>query len=321
MIPLVIWSAPSTVKLGPAPHRVLLALWDFAHRWTEGAGSWFVFPSVERIAAKLGIKARAIYANLRELAGLGLIERETAGNRTGWRLHLRPMLRVVEPAPADVDGNQLALTFPEAPIDLADAPAPELAPEPIARPDNATVHGCALASSTGTEIEPPRGGDSADAVWSDYERDRCAALGGTRRTGAAPASLHRLWQQLGATPEAWGKIREYGRRAIAAAVAARVRPLRIAPQLERWRADGREWARERFDAVMSGTVAPSLPAAPRARTAPAPAPARVQGQIVIGDEADVFEAGGAAAVLDLRSRVLDCDRMADMARGFLRGHG
>lgn len=82
MIPHSVWNA----QLPAGQHRVLLALWDFAHAWREGDGEWFVWPRVATVAEKLGLGQRAVHARLAELEARGWLRRDVSGTRLGWRL-------------------------------------------------------------------------------------------------------------------------------------------------------------------------------------------------------------------------------------------
>lgn len=175
MIPESVWSA----QLPAGQHRILLALWDFAHAWREGDGEWFVWPRVATLADKLGLGQRTVHARLAELEAAGWVRRDTAGARLGWRLVpslKRPQLAAAaDPA---VEETQLGFSFMDVPAGAANGA--ELAP--VDKPctsspsERTPVHGkCTIVQSPPLQEHGSEQKRLAPRSFEDFERQRASA--------------------------------------------------------------------------------------------------------------------------------------------------
>ena len=270
MIPSTIWNASgiSAQPLGSGPHRVLMNLWDYAHKWQQGDAEAFVWPSVDTLAARIGIGVRAVYASLATLEAEGCIRRarDAARGVIGWVLSAVRAAAVacveLEHEP-ELDDAQLAFAWALDEV----KPEPSSTPVPECTPVHCRPVDLCTATSTEQNLNVVRDDDDAGRIWSGYEAHRIRALAssGARatRTGPAPKALRNLHASLGGTPDAWQRIEAYGRRSIELAALAVAQGRTSAPMLVACRADGREWSRDRFDAVMAwGNARTSAPAAP-----------------------------------------------------------
>lgn len=310
MIPTEVWRS----QVGPGQHRVLLALWDYAHGWRQGDGEWFVWPEIGTLAAKIGIKVRALYARLAGLESAGLIAREWSADldRYGWRLTISTA--AAEPEP-ECDEGQLGFAWASsgsandrAPVDNLRMVEPDAA---IASAQTCTppLHERAQPSSLRTEVE--QSGDDMTRAWLAYEAERVRVLGGLARSGRAPETMRALVAAKGLAA-----VIEYGRRAIELAAEAVKAGAPLADKLVRCRSDGGEWSERRFSAV--ALFRPTSP--PRPIVMPPPDPV-VDDRRVDLHEREAWESGGANAVRTLRRAVLSPEAMAAMARGALRTIG
>lgn len=332
MIPAAAWRAPSIgPKIGPGPHRLLLALWDHDHRWRPGHGTGFAFPSHDALAAKLGVARSTVYRGLVELERAGWIRagRSPELGRQGWHLLTEPTAQrdaLPEAATAGA-GEQLALTWgaDDEPAAKNTSAAPSLPPPPASDPN------LRIVASEGSESPPLQGtevkhhDDDASRIWARYERERVAQLGAygaaPLRSGPPPRAMHALAASLGGD---WSAVERYGLTAIELAAAWCARGLDLAAPAVAWRADGLEWTRKRYDRTMAKADASRgavLPAAPMRRIEIPAADPTVDGERVDRFERDAWESGGADAVRAMRAAAMDAGALANAAAGFLRQLG
>jgi hypothetical protein len=330
------WRAPAVGvdPVGPAPARLLLALWDHAWDWRPGAAPPFVFPGVEALGMKLGIGRTAVYRALAELRDAGWIREDSQDGRAGWTLALMPKCaRAVEEETHDE--MQLGFAWPtqeeiEMPAnntpkpvdnvctdhDAEAASIPDVGNPPSARRDSLLSRKHASnhpRSGRGSTSSPPP--DEGVRIFRDYERRRVAKLGDryTLRT-TPPMTLWNLWRELGGNAAAWKLVEAYGKRAIDIAAKAVEAGHEKADQWVKLRADGGEWSKARYDAVMAWQGAAAEPHKPTPPPAPDPV---VDGERVTLLEREAWESGGADAVRRQRAEALSSERLGELAGDFL----
>lgn len=320
----VIPAACAAAPMGSGAKSVLQMLWSYASKWRPGDGPRFVWPSVETIADKLGRKIRGVYANLATLEREGWIvrTRDELG-RKGWDLHPQPVERA--PAEPEVEPDmQLGIAWPE-PGDEASNEAPPPCAQPVEKssaPAELRDESC-NPTCTPVQLHPSIGvtmnhqdtaGQDSLRVFRAYEAHRVATLDGPPARTLPPPGLLTLWRELGGNAKAWKAVEAYGRRAIDIVAGMRDRGDPGWEQRERWRRDGGEWSRARFDAVMAYQGAAAEPQKPSAPPPPDPV---VDGERVTLLEREAWDAGGEAAVRKQRSEALSSERLGELAGGFL----
>lgn len=157
--------------------------------------------------------------------------------------------------------------------------------------------------------------DEGVAIFRAYEQRRIAKLGDRYpKRETPPMTLWNLWRELGGNTAAWRKVEAYGKRAIDIAAKAVESGHEKAGQWVKLRADGGEWAKARYDAVMAWQGAAAEPHRPSAPPPPDPV---VDGERVSLLEIEAWDSGGEAAVRKRRAEVMPPDAMADAAGAFL----
>lgn len=330
------WSASS---VGPGPHRVLLALWDYAHGWRPGDEAWPVWPSPEALAAKLNVSRSTVYRGLTELERAGWIRRAQCEGGPGWLLLLAPEVeqRADRPSPDDAaSAEQLGFHWADPIADRLASESANDAPSVCAPPTVAAVDNSQATAATAPPRRPKvrtatlrrpdspplqeqklnssANDDDASRIWSRYEDERVRLLGGKRRATEPPIGLRLLWRELGGNQAAWAEVERYGLRALELAAAAKAAGREIWPQLVACRADGREWTRKRYDAVCAWQGA--AVDGPKASAPPPPSPI-VDGVRVDRFELDAWDSGGAEAVRKQRAQALSGEQIAASAAEFL----
>lgn len=249
-------------------------------------------------------------------------------------------------APRTIDGRSTDdLRTPE-PLDFAAevralteelrAPRPQRAAAPCVQPVERDTR-CAISEEepcnpARLEVQSPKRkeapmkspsnqdtvGQDSLRVFRSIEQYRVARLGTTIGGPARPYpkgdGLIRLWRELGANAKAWKLIEQYGRRAIDLAALAVEQGADNATKLVKWRSDGGEWDRARYDAVMRWQGAGAEPCTP---SAPPPPDPIVDGVRVDMHEREAWDEGGEVAVRKQRAATLDADKMAAQAADFL----
>lgn len=343
MLPDPIWRA----QLNPGPHRILLALWDYAG-WRPGCGdTWaFVWPSVETIASKLGTTASTVYRGLAQLRREGWIaqaqeqvkSKGVTTTRAGWRLFLEPKGTDDPDAkrrqwPGD-GPEQGEISFP------AGAGGDTTAEDPSS--ENSEGREGSFATSrqkirdlrnpilTGSGSEPSRNvaapakhdDDDEGRIWSEYEEARVRMLGGEHRgvaTAPRRAAIRSLIRAVADTlggnrAAALSKVRRYALGSLETTAAA-VRGKRdCATRLVAARADGREWSFERYQATMARLTAEQASATTRREPEPDPL---VDGVRVDLHEREVYLGGGDEAVRREREQRLGFEQIASLSQGIL----
>lgn len=147
-------------------------------------------------------------------------------------------------------------------------------------------------------------------IFHAYEQHRHTALGGPEPRRTVPASMVSLWQELGGNGAASKKLAEYGRRAIEIAAKMKADDAPGWQERARWRSDGGEWSKKRYDAVMAWQGAGAEPCRPSPPPTPDPI---VDGQRIDLHEREAWEAGGADAVRRQRAEALSCDDLGKLA--------
>ncbi len=325
MIPDSAWGA---LPQHPGPHRLLLLLWQFSG-WRPGGDPPFAWPSVDTLACRLRVKARAVRDALAKLRELGYVReaqevRVAAGRqdvREGWRLFDDPaeaaafdaeraavaQLDLFAGAPSTVYNsvdNEPAATDGRAQVGTERA---QVGTDPCAGghkigpgAHDASLYGAGvelvseLVVSEGPADQADDDDDDVLRTWNAAEAERVRLLGGRPAQPDPPPEYIAAAQRWG--PERLGRAAIDG---IRLAADARARGRHVAPDLVAACTNARAWTPRRIEAIearmesLGGVIACAAEDIPRSHAPPDPA---VDGERVTHFELDAWHSGGADAV-------------------------
>lgn len=245
--------AVTVADVSTGARNMLLYLWSFAKNDEARGQTATVWPSVGTITDAVRCDVRTYRRYILELEKVGLARRVQLprGSKPRLRYELtNPVVAQADVADSSVrcesTGNQAAARTvrPRGRIRPRDPLGTQF--------KNSDVDVSASVSGSGTGVAHDDG-DDADRIWHEYETYRVRSLecygAKPARGGAAPQSLRDLHARLGGDPaDAWTRIANYGRDAVAFAAEAGVEPT-MRTKLVNWRADGGEWGFARLEGV------------------------------------------------------------------------